>query len=68
MHTYAPTNSIFNGPLINLLSILRSLVEILSRAQAKRAKSCNDFKFGRFSNDGAAYMAVNGLRTQYVTE
>ena len=41
-------------------------VEVLSRAQAKRVKSLNDLEsgtsVGRFSSDGAASMAVKGLR------
>ena len=41
------------------------LVEVLSRAQVKRGKSLNDFKFGasvgRFSSEGAASKAVKGL-------
>ena len=62
MHTYAPTNSIFDGPMTDLLSVLRILVDVHSRAHARRAKSLNDFKFGRFSSDGAASTAVKGLK------
>ena len=65
MHTYTPANSIFDGSITSLLSILCILVEILSRAQAKTGESLNDFKFGtsvgRFSSDGAASTAVKGL-------
>ena len=65
MHTYTPTNSILDGPVTNLLSILYVLIEVLSRAHAKEQKSLNDFKFvifiGRFPSDGAASMAVKGL-------
>ena len=73
MHTYTPTNIIFDGPITNLLSILRISVEVLSRAHAKRAKSLNDFKFGLFSNDGAANTTVKRLskkkkRRKKVTE
>ena len=46
MYTDIPANSLFDGPVTNLLSILCILVEVLSRAQAKRAKSLNHFKFG----------------------
>ena len=38
VHTYTPANSIFDGPITNLLSTLCILIEILSRAQAKGAK------------------------------
>ena len=67
LHTCTPANSIFAGPLSNLLWILCILIEILSRAHAKGAKkSLNDFKFGtimgRFPSDGAASMAEKGLR------
>ena len=67
-----PPNSIFDGPVTNLLSILCTLIEILSRAQTKGAKkrSLNGFKFatsiGLFPHDGAASMAVKGLN--YRTE
>ena len=66
MHAYTPTNSIFDGPVTNLLSVLCVSVEVL--AHAKRGKSLNDFKFGpsnsstgRFLSDGAASTAVKGL-------
>ena len=66
MHTYTPPNSIFDGTVTNLLSTLCILIEILSPAQAKGAKSLNGFKFGtfigRFPSDGATNMAVKGLR------
>ena len=49
----------------NLLSELCILIEILSPAHAKAAKSLNNFKFGlfigRFPSDEAASMAVKGL-------
>ena len=65
MHTYTPANSIFDGPISNLLSILCSLIEIISRALAKGWGSFNDFKFGtfigHFQSDAAACMAVKGL-------
>ena len=65
MHTYTPANSMFDGPIRNLFSILCILVEVLSRAHAKRVKSFNDFKFGasvgRFSSGVAASRAVKGL-------
>ena len=48
VHTCTSANSIFDGPVTNLLSILCILVEILSRAHAKGAKSLNDFKIGTF--------------------
>ena len=56
MHTYTPPNSIFDGPITNLLSVLCILIEILPRAHAKGGKKLNDFKFGtfigRFPSDG----------------
>ena len=65
MHTYTPANSIFDGPVTNLFSILCSLIEVLSCGQAKGEKGFNDFKFGtfmgRFQSVGAASMAVKGL-------
>ena len=67
MHAYTPADSIFDGPITNLPSVLCVLVEFLSRAQAKTEKILNDFKFGtsigRFSSDGAASTAVKGLRS-----
>ena len=55
---YTPENSTCDGPITNLPSILCILIEILSRARAKWAKSLNDFKFGtfiaRFPSDGSA--------------
>ena len=65
MHTCTPANSISDGPITNLLSILCVLIEVLSRAHAAEEISLNDFKFatfiGRFPSDGAASMAVKGL-------
>ena len=61
-----PANSIFDGPITNLLSVLWIWVEVLPRARAKWRKSLNDFKcgtsIGSFSSDGAACTAVKGLR------
>ena len=66
MHTYTPENSIFDGPVTYLLSILCILVEFLSRAHAKEEKGLNDLKFGtvigRFASGTLATMAVKGLR------
>ena len=66
MHTYTPPNCILDGPITNLLSILSILIEILSGAHAKGAKSLNGFEFdsfiGRFQTDGAERMAVKGLK------
>ena len=65
MHTYAPANSTFDGPITNLLSILGILIEILSRTHAKVEKGLNDVKFvtviGRFQSDDVTSMAVKGL-------
>ena len=64
MHTDAPVNSVFDGPVTTLLSLLCILLEVLSRALAKKGKSLNGFKVGtsvgRFSSDGAASTAVKG--------
>ena len=66
MDTYTPANSIFDGPITNLLSILCILVEVLSRAHVKSENWFNDFKFGtsvgHFSSNGAASTAVKGLK------
>ena len=66
MHTDTSANSIFDGPITNLLSTMCILIEILSCAHAKRGKGLNDFKFGtfigRFQSDGAASMAVKWLK------
>ena len=43
MHTYTPANSVFDGPITNLLSTLCISIEILSRAHAKEEKSLNPF-------------------------
>ena len=73
MSTYKLANSIFGGPITNLLSILCILIE-LSRCHVKRGGgggSFNDFKFGifigRFPNDCAASMAVKELMELYRT-
>ena len=39
MHTYTPANSISDGPITNILSILSVLVAVLSRAHAKGGKA-----------------------------
>ena len=66
MHTYLPADSVFDDPVTNLLLTLCILIEILSPAHAKGEKSLNNFKFGTFTgcfpSDGAASMAVKGLR------
>ena len=72
MHTYKLANSVFDGPITNLLSVLCILIEVLSRAHAKGGGggggggwSLNDFMFGSFTgpfpSDGAASMAEKGL-------
>ena len=48
MLTYTLANSIFDGSVRNLLSVLRVLIEIFSRAPAKGNKGVNDFRFGTF--------------------
>ena len=65
MPTYTPANSIFDGPVTNLLLVLCIWIEIVSRARAKEKKELNTFTFGafigRFQSDGAASIAVKGL-------
>ena len=62
MHPYTPNNSIVDGPMTNLLSILCIVIEALSRAHGKGGKSLNDFKFGTkfrlFPSDTLASMAI----------
>ena len=54
MHTYMLANSISEGPITNLLSILCIMIEILPCAHAKcvcgvgGGGGLNDFKFGNF--------------------
>ena len=65
MLTYTTANSIFDCPIINLLSNLYILIKVLSGAHAKREKSLNDFKFGNsvgpFPSDGVASTEMKGL-------
>ena len=65
MHTCTPANSIFDGPVTNLLSILFTLIEVLSRAHAKGKNGFNDFSpgafIGRFQRDSAESITVKGL-------
>ena len=65
MHIYVPANGIFDGPITNPLLALCILIEILSRTHTKGEKAVivpNLALFGRFPSDGAACMAVKGLR------
>ena len=39
VHTYMPANSIFDGPVTNLLSVLCILIEVLSCGHAKAKKA-----------------------------
>ena len=65
VHAYTPANSLFDGPVTNLLSVQCIWIEFLSRAHVKVWKSQNDFKFGssiaHFPSDRTASMAVKGL-------
>ena len=65
MPTYTPENSIFDGPIANLPSVVCILIETISRARAKGGKSLSGLKFATFvgcvPSDGAASMAVKGL-------
>ena len=72
MHTQKPANSTFHCPIKkNLISVLCFLIEILSRVHAKGV--CGGLmitsltSIGRFPNDGAAMMAVKGLRAAAAT-
>ena len=54
MHTYKLANSIFDGPITNLLSILCILIEVLLRAHEKGwmagwGGSRNHFMFDNFT-------------------
>ena len=70
VHTYMPADSIFDGPVTNLPSVLCILIEILSPAHTNGEKSLNDFKFvtstGRFPSDSAISMAVKGLSIRWI--
>ena len=62
MLTYLPADSLFDGHITSLLSVLRILIKVLSRVHAKRKESLHGFTLGtsvgRFPSDGAASMAV----------
>ena len=67
-----PADSIFDGPVTNLLSILCILIEIISHAHVGGGGvGLNDFKFGtfigHFLSDDATSMAVKGLILSPVT-
>ena len=65
MLKYTPTDSVCDGPMTNLLSVLCILIETLSHARALGKQTLNGLMFGRFigrfSSDDAASMAVKGL-------
>ena len=65
VHIYTPENSIFDGHITNLLSILCILI-VLSRVHAKGTHRLNHFKFGTFigrsPSDDAASLAVKVLK------
>ena len=49
VQAYTPSNSVFDGPITNPVSVLWILIEILSHAHGKgKKKNLNDFKFGTF--------------------
>ena len=64
-HIHTCANSISEGRITSLLSVLCILIEVLSLAQAKGKKVLNDFKFGiftgHFPDDDTTSMAVKGL-------
>ena len=65
-HTHTPANSIFDGPITNLLSVPCIVAEILSHVQVKGMESLNAFKvctfIGHFPSDDAASTAVKGFK------
>ena len=72
MCPYTPPNSIFDGPITNVLSILCVLIELLSRAHMmgtkKKKNSLNGFNLAlycRLPSEGAASMTVNGLNMMH---
>ena len=69
VHICTLANSIFDVLITNLLPVLWILIEILSPDHVKWGQGLNDFKFGtflgRFWSDGAASMAVKGLRARF---
>ena len=62
MHTYTPANSISDGPITNLLSVLCSLIDILSRVLCETVGTSIDY----FSSDRAESMAVKGLKSAFL--
>ena len=73
MNTYTPADSISEGPVTNLFSILCILIEIISHIHEKGEKQqqhLDGFKFGtftgRFLNDAAVSMAVKRLNLHHV--
>ena len=72
MHTHTRLqNSIFDGPVTNLLSVLGILLGFLfTCSYAKGGKAVNDFKLGTFvgcfQSDGAESMAVKGLKERKI--
>ena len=59
MHTYTPENSIFDGPVTNLLSLLCILIEVPSRGHAKILSLA--LLLVVFRSDDPASLAVKGL-------
>ena len=68
MHTYTPENSVSDGLIRNLLSAPCIAAESLSPVHVNGEESLNGFRSGTFvglfPSDGAAGMAVKGLKTQ----
>ena len=66
MNTYTTINSVFDGPITNVLPTLCILIELLSRTHTYGAKKPYWFQFGtfigRFLSDGASSLAVKGLK------
>ena len=72
VHPCAPENSVFDGPVTNILLVLCVLIGVLSHAHAKGRQGRNNFKFDtslrRFPNDTLASVAVEGLKTVDITD
>ena len=68
VHPCAPENSVFDGPVTNILSVLCVLIGVLSHAHAKGRQCRNNLALRRFPNDTLASMAVKGLKTVHITD
>ena len=64
--------TVYQIVLINILSILCILLEVLSGAHAKREKGLYDFQFStfifRFPKAGVGSVAVKGLKSFHISD